>query len=144
MLDRLRVVTSHSNHSRTITAAFAKGSRTPAVHAVNCDLKKCDTVVMYGLLRGLLKVWHKTRSLKKDWIYIDNGYINSGHFNGYYSVTVNAFQHSGTGAYRRGEERFRRLKMPWALEPPKRKGRHILVLPPTHVFASLVGINAQD
>jgi len=144
MLDRLRVVTSHAHTSRTVTAAFAKGSRTPAVHAINCDLKNCDTVVMYGLLRGLLKVWKRTRDLKKDWIYIDNGYINSGHFDGYYSVTVNAFQCPGTGIFRRGEERFGRLKMKWALEPPKRNGRHILVLPPTHVFGSLVGINAQD
>jgi len=144
MLNRLRVVSSYGNHSMRVTAAFGLGARTPPVHAVGCDLTKHETVVLYGLLRGLKKVWEAARSQGKDWIYIDNGYINSGHYDGYYSVTVNALQHSGEGRFDRGEERFRKLRMKWELEPMKSGGRHILILPPTFVFGRCVGIDADD
>jgi len=146
MLDRLQVVSSHSKNSMAVTTAFAKGAHIPSVYATSqlINPNKYDTVAVYGLLRGLKRVWEAARRSGKDWIYIDNGYINAGHYAGYYSVTVNAFQHSGEGRFSRGEERFRKLKLKWEMEPMKLNGRHILVLPPTFVFGACVGVNAEE
>ena len=141
-----RVIHTIHKNSRYICAAFAEGleDQSTQVHTYwrekegDCD----EDIVIYGLLRGLLKVWQKTRENGKNWIYIDNGYFKKGHYHGYYSVTYNSFQHPGTGAYSRGEKRLAQLGL--EIEPWKRKGREILILPPTFGFATLVGFKSEQ
>jgi len=147
MLNRVRVISSHSNRCRTVSAAFAEGAnaKQELVHQQESyTSEEYDSVALYGLLRGLGDALEKVRRLGKDWLYMDRGYLNARHYTGYYSVTVNAFQHSGAGLFARGEERLKKLKMKWAMEPMKPVGKHILVLPPTFVFGRCVGIDADE
>lgn len=92
-------------------------------------------MVIYGLLRGCLEIWHAARAEGRNWLYIDNGYLKPGHFDGHYSLTWNAFQHTGQGDFTRGHERAKRLDV--KMEEWKKSGAHILLFPPTEVFAAL-------
>jgi hypothetical protein len=92
---------------------------------------------MYGCLRGLLLTLKQARAEGRTWWYMDNGYFRPGHFHGYYRVTRNALQHDGTG--NASSERWERHGLdiqPW------RKGRHVLVCPPSQKFGALFGFNA--
>lgn len=140
------VVKSHARKSIVVSTAFAKGvgtvSKYVEEHKRNITMTR-GTVVVYGMLRGLLSVIEAARRNKQDWIYLDNGYINPGYLDGYYSVTYNAFQHPGTGIYERGRERLGKLKLRWKMEQWKTSGNHILIFPPTRAFARLVGLDSE-
>lgn len=97
---------------------------------------------MYGLLRGCLDIWHQARAACRNWLYIDNGYFKTGHFDGHYSVTWNRFQHDGRGDYPRGYERAKALGL--TIEPWSKGGKHILIMPPTDIFANLMGFTPGD
>ena len=144
---RIRVITSRAKNSRTISQAFADGigvmAIAPKEHMRINAGQPADVIVSYGMLRDLLIGVKWAWRNYKCWIYLDNGYINSGHYDGYYSVTWNAFQHTGEGYYERGEERLKKLNLKWEMESMKKGGEHILVLPPTWIFGSLVGVDYQ-
>jgi len=148
MFNRVRVIASHSNNCSVISRAFAEGAQVKCESVSGLGLtvasSEYDSVAVYGLLRGLKEVRKQARDRGKDWLYIDKGYLNARHYTGYYSVTVNAFQYSGEGRFARGEERFKKLKVKWPMEPMKPVGKHILLLPPTVVFGRCVGIDADE
>lgn len=128
--------------SSRICAEFAAGVGLPVTRALaGLQGKQTDDVVMYGLLRGCLEVWQAARKQGRRWWYMDNGYLKPGHFDGHYSVTGNAFQHPGLGDFPRGYERVKKLGL--IVEPWRPAGRHILLLPPTEVFARLMGFTQE-
>lgn len=153
-VSRIRVISTRARNSRIISQAFATGVKRTVHLPIDhfrrvkelARAKSCDSteiIVTYGMLRGQLQVLEWAWENQKEWIYIDNGYINSGHHNGYYSVTWNAFQHTGGGFYERGAERLQNLNLKWEMEDWKKGGKHILVLPPTWVFGDLVGVHFE-
>jgi len=139
----MQVVVATGKNSRIIGGAYAQGIKVaPMNPTVYVRQSSPQDVVMYGLLRGLQDAWHRARKLNLDWTYLDNGYLKPGHFDGHYSATINALQHTGAGDYERGKSRFEELDLGWKrLSPWKKTGDYILVLPPTEVFSGLMGFS---
>lgn len=94
---------------------------------------------MYGQLRGLAPTLIEAKRDKRTWLYADNGYLQSGHFDGYYRVTRNAYQIDGSGSS--DGARFRNLLIP--VHPWRRDGKHILLCPPSNIWADLMGIDCD-
>ena len=140
----MQVVISKSRNSIVVAGALAEGVGVVPmpVHRHLLCVPTHD-IAMYGLLRGLLKAWKRVQKEKRNWLYLDKGYFRSGHFDGYYSATWNAFQHTGEGEFERGKERFERLKLDLQLKPWRKRGEYILIFPPTEIFAALMGFNPQ-
>ena len=131
------MVVVYSKHSASvrITRAFADGSKwkwTPV------DKYKEGPIAIYGLARGLLEVLQKAQRDNHDWFFIDHGYLNSGHFDGYYSVTKNAFQHTGGGVY--SSKRLDQIRPNLS---PMGHGEHILLLPPSRALAPYIKMDVD-
>jgi hypothetical protein len=126
----------HSTHqpSKIITKAFAKGANCPWV---SVESYKGGPIAIYGLARGLQGVLERSRP--HDAIRIDHGYIQAGHYDGYYSVTKNALQHTGEGEY--GPERLDPIRPEMR---PMRRGNHILILPPSRLLAPFIDLDVDD
>lgn len=129
------VVYSRHTASEVITQAFARGTKWKRIPV--SEYKEGASAV-YGLKRGLLEVLKQSQNAGHDWFYIDHGYMNPGHFYGYYSVTKNAFQHTGEGEYDA-----KRLDPIRPELKPMRHGEHILLFPPSRAFAEIVGIDVD-
>lgn len=139
----MHVYATKHKFSTVICNAFAEGvSLKPTPVAGGLLGQKGDDVVTYGLLRGCLEIWHQARCEGRTWWYMDNGYVGSGHFDGFYSVAKNAFQHDGSGDYARGYVRAKKLGL--EVKRPYANRGHILLVPPTEVFASLMGFFAEE
>lgn len=94
-------------------------------------------VVMYGFLRGLLPTLQQARRECRTWVYVDRGYFRATRGDdrsGYFRITRNDWQHDGAGQW--PADRWRALAIPLAAW---RRGRHVLVCPPSDVFAKAVG-----
>jgi len=138
----VQVVVSSGKNSRVVGGAYAQGIKVaPLSPNAYLHQKHPQDVVIYGLLRGLQDAHKKARNLNLDWTYQDNGYLSPGHYKGYYSVTINAFQHTGAGEYERGKSRFEALDLGWKYLTVWQKEGYILVLPPTEIFAYLMGFH---
>lgn len=128
--------TSDHKHSKTVCEAFAAGCGAPI--GPPYPLRRGD-VFLYGALRGLLITLQNAQREGRTWYYADNGYMRRGHYDGYYRVTRNALQHDGSGTA--SSDRWRSLGM--TIEPWRTGGRHIVVCPPSRLFATLFGFNAD-
>lgn len=120
--------------SGVIAKAFSEGSGwkyTPV------ERYREGQVAMYGLARGLREALDKCQSDGHDWIFMDHGYLGPQHYSGYYSVTKNAYQHTGVGVETGGTAPIPELS-------PMRAGRRIVILPPSFVFAPFVGIDVNQ
>lgn len=87
---------------------------------------------------GSAKIWGMLQQAVvsgRDWYYGDHAYFRRFEF---YRCTRGAFQHAGEG--NAGPARFRRLGV--EIEPWRRRGRHVLICPPDHGFAALMGFDA--
>jgi hypothetical protein len=127
-------MTGHA-HCETVGTAFAMGGglrRAPVKELLP------GAAVFYGILRGAGPLLHKAIQLGRDWFYIDNGYLKPGHYDGYYRVTKNAYQHRGEG---KGD--FDRLRWLGVTVAPWRKdGGHVVVCPPGEVYCRHHGMSA--
>jgi len=139
----VQVVVAPGKNSKIIGGAYAQGLKVATMNPTAYVLQAHpQAVVMYGLLRGLHQVWNMAKRFNLDWIYLDNGYLKPGHYDGHYSATINALQHTGAGEYERGQSRFEGLDLGWEpLSPWRKTGDYILIFPPTEVFSSLMGFN---
>lgn len=95
----------------------------------------------YGCLRGILPTLRQAQREGRTWIYADNGYFRPMREkpSGYFRVTVNALQHTGSG--KAGPERWRRLDL--KIKPWRKTGRHIVVCPPARLVAIMLEIDAD-
>jgi len=131
-------------HSRVIGSAFAEGIGVRTISPRDyCSQRNLQDVVIYGLMRGLKDAKKAAQRRRLNWVYQDNGYLNPGHFHGNYSVTINAYQHTGAGLYERGQGQFEKLKLK-CLTMWQKAGDYILIFPPTEIFAFLMGFEAQN
>ncbi len=133
----MEALTVYSRHTaaETVTRAFAKGSGWTWTSVK--DYKE-GPIAIYGLGRGLLEVLHTAQRGGHDWTYLDHGYLNPGHYDGYYSVTKNAFQHTGEGDYDS-----KRLGPIRPVMSQMRCGEHILLLPPSRLLAPFIDMDVD-
>lgn len=89
-----------------------------------CDFDAYDFHIGYGILRGMEDVFAKA----KHWINIDRGYINPGHYDGYYRLSYKGTQQT----FGFPQPDFDRLKMLGVVfeNRPLQDG-YVLVCPPT-------------
>jgi len=139
----MQVVTSRGRNSFLIGSAYARGlsETTMTPNEYNTQDNHQD-VVIYGLLRGLQSCQRCAIKHDRDWVYMDNGYMEPGHWAGNYSVTYNWYQHTGEGDYPRGKERFERMDVWHTLYPWTKSGEYILLLPPTEAYARLMKLDS--
>ena len=136
MEPRLKVYATGHVHSDIICAAFAegcKGQLVPPLKLLN------GPAAMYGILRGTAEIVKACEWLARDYYYIDHGYINAGHYDGYYRITLNGRQCSPNPRSNHSDDRWRKLGRP--LRPWKRSGRNILVVPLTGAVAEFYRID---
>ena len=133
-MEALGVCSTH-NASKVITKAFAKGAKWRCIPVK--DYRE-GPVAIYGLARGLAEVLRIARQ-DHDCIRLDHGYMASGHFTGHYSVTKNVIQHTGEGEYDA-----KRLDPIRPSMSPMRHGEHILLLPPSRLLASFIGLDVNE
>jgi hypothetical protein len=133
-LSGLSAVYSTHPPAKIVTQAFARGAKCPWIPAK--DYKE-GPVAIYGLARGLFDVWNIAK--KHTCIRIDHGYINPGHYDGYYAVTKDVIQHTGEGDYDA-----KRLDPIRPELKPMRHGEHILLLPPSRLLAPYIGLDVDD
>ena len=132
----LNVYASNHINSQTVCKAFAQGADAPIVPSAPL---LPGSIAMYGCLRGLEPTLRQAQMEKRDWYYIDNGYIKPGHYDGYYRITRNAYQIDGAG--KSYGWRYARLGInanPWRID-----GRHIVFCPPSEVWCGIIGINRE-
>ncbi|HYH39914.1 MAG TPA: hypothetical protein VD860_16960 [Azospirillum sp.] len=132
----LNVYATEHVHSATVCAAFAAGCGAPVVPPY--PLLPGD-VAMYGCLRGLRPTLIQAQREGRRWLYLDNGYFRPGHYDGYYRVTRDALQHDGSGTAT--PHRWERLGL--SIAPWRAGGGHVVVCPPSDIFAGLMGFDAR-
>lgn len=125
-------------NSLTVAGAFAEGAGLPFLIGANKLMP--GGMVTYGNLRGLKPLLDKARAEGRQWIYIDNGYFKPGHFEGYYRVTLNAYQHDGSG--KAGVERLDALGI--RIRAWRTGGTFVMVCPPSAKFGELHGFDAGE
>lgn len=90
-------------------------------------------------LFGSPKLWNIVERVVREqrrFYYGDHGYFGRGD---YYRITLNDFQHDGTGdASPKRFEEFGKSVKPW-----RKTGRHILICPPGPIFGVLWGFNVE-
>jgi hypothetical protein len=124
-------------HSRTVMGAFAAGAGLPVVPP---DTLRAGGVAVYGILRGTGPLLRQAQREQRNWIYLDNGYFKPGHYDGFFRVTCNAYQFAT-----RGKPDLSRLwRLGVDLKPWRKTGRHVLVCPPSTVFAEHMGVNRAE
>lgn len=93
--------------------------------------------VFYGIGPGMEHLWRQCLAEGRPYIYIDNGYFGRGEF---FSATVNALRHDGTGRPDFDRLAARRVSIwPW-----RKSGRHIVVCPQSDWFHRLHTRRGRD
>lgn len=87
----MNVYCTGHKHSQRVTEAFAAGCNGIIRKSKSARLHPGPSV-FYGWLRGNAYLIELAKRSGAPWYYIDNGYLRSGHYDGYYRVTANAYQ----------------------------------------------------
>ena len=131
-LDGEPVVYATEGPWQNICPALALGSKARVVPAAE-GLKEGIPLV-WGLLRGSPEIVAQAVEAKRPWVYLDHGYFRRGHFSGHYRMTWCGFQQNRINPA--PPDRWERLRVkmhPW------RKGRDIIVCPPSDHVAKMFG-----
>lgn len=134
--ETISVYATGHRHCETVCAAFAKGVDSRIVR--NFTGLSPGPAAFYGFLRGPEKLLKQCQLEGRDWYYMDNGYLRAGHYDGYFRLTLNDYQHHGLGET--DGKRFRALGIdikPW------QQGSHVLVCPPGDIMSTHRGFSAQ-
>ncbi len=75
----------------TVAAAVYIGMKADIFQTGVFPMKAYDTHVGYGILRGMDEVFRSNNNFFE----IDRGYLQPGHFDGYYRVSLRGTQHTG-------------------------------------------------
>lgn len=120
-----------------IYPSFSQGCNGTCVPA--SDGLKPGTGIIWGLLRGSPELIAASVKAKQPWVYLDHGYVHRGHYSGHYRVTVNDLQQRHL--IERPDDRWKALGVrlkPW------RKGREVIVCPPSDHFARTFGLQGWE
>ena len=133
-------------HSKVITSAFAQGCKGRIVPS-QAGLLEGDAA-FYGILRGTGEILKECSLRNRDYYYIDHGYFNAGHYDGYYRVVRNDMQLNGEVLGYTPEEipfaptdRWNKLKI--KMKPWRKSGNHIVVCPLSQFVGDFLGINTE-
>ena len=118
----------------------------PSIHKqLKCEVAKPEDgpkgiPIIWGLLRGTVPLIAECIKQHRPWVYVDHGYFHrsnhfKGDYSGHYRMTLNDFQQRRI--VDRPADRWERLGIELA---PWRKGRNILVCPPSDLILNLYGI----
>lgn len=122
----------------TVAKALAEAFDTKTVFCQDAqDPNQYDAVIGYGILRGTDKVF---KSCSVPWFEVDNGYLESGHFNGYYRISHRGTQADWLNRKFEAPELFA-AKIGW--QPRRTKG-YLLVVPPTEPVSDFFGIDKRQ
>ena len=126
--DTVKCYTTEHQHSRVIMAAFAEGCKGQIVPPFKL---LPGMAAAFGILRGTAEIVRQCEWVRRDYFYIDHGYVTPGHYAGWYRVTKNGRQAvlPDQSEYVYPDDRLLKLKKP--LRPWRRAGRHVLVIPLT-------------
>ena len=129
------VVYSTEGPWTNIFPALAHGSKARVVPA---EKGLQDGIpLVWGLLRGSPEIIEQAIHAKRPWVYLDHGYFKRGHFSGHYRMTWCDFQQRTVKPAPADRWESLRVKLhPW------RKGRNIIVCPPSDHVAKLFGAEA--
>jgi hypothetical protein len=95
--------------------------------------------IIWGLLRGSSELIDASLKAKQPWVYLDHGYFHRGHYDGHYRMTLCDFQQRTI--IERPADRWERLGVrlkPW------RKGKEIIVCPPSDHVCRVFGLDAWE
>lgn len=110
------------SNNREMLTAFSQGSGAELTERM--ELAEGRPAVFYGVDPVTLPLWRVVQEKQHPYFYIDNGYFKSKwHGGGYYRITHNAPQCSGTGES--NGERWRALGL--KIKPWQKTGTHILI-----------------
>lgn len=120
-------VTGHI-HSTTVGLKLARalGVTMRLVRDWRDDPEELPT--MYGILRGTGEIIHHCWKTGKPFVYVDHGFINPGHYAGYYRFVLNALY--ATGKVSHYEERLNLLNVTIKRDR-EFDGDHVLLVRPT-------------
>ena len=133
----------HTTKPRTqkYVDAFVQGTpgSSKIYHFRDLKILPEENLTMYGILAGSGEVYKWCQREKKDFYFMDHGYFTNAHDRPHWlRITKNKhcqniLQHKPADRY---EKNFKQVIQPW-----KKNGRKILVLPPTNAIANFSGSN---
>lgn len=138
--ERPRLKVYRSRFSRPITEALAacfNGVITDARHLLPGDVAIYPKPAHWAVIT-------EAKAQGRTFYYADNGYLAAGHWHGYFSITRDGYQVDGAPDRefgQAGSARFERLGI--TIEPWRRRGRHVLICPPSETFGGLRGFDHQ-
>lgn len=132
----IRCYTTEHQHSRVIMHAFAEGCGGQIVPP-NTLLE--GPAAMYGILRGTGEIIKRCQRVGREYHYLDHGYINPGHYEGYYRISRNGRQTIIDPDYGWSGKRFEALGV--ELKPWRKTGTNILIIPPTGPVAQFYNMD---
>ncbi len=105
-------------------------------------IKGHDIHIGYGILRGMNDVFRMAQTNGKPWFNIDKGYIGSGHFDGYYRISLRGTQHTQTSwLHFIDRERLNGLCVNFEPWRGMEYGKPVLICPPQPDTAAFFGID---
>lgn len=137
----MKCYTTEHPISRTIMPAFARGCDGQMVPPIGL---LPGPAAMYGILRGTERIIKECENVGRTYFYLDHGYVNpskhnSGDFSGHYRIVRNGRQRAPQSGLppARWEQLGRDIR-PWY-----RRGRNVVVTPPTEPVCNFYGIHAK-
>lgn len=100
-----------------------------------------NTHIAYGILRGTSEIFKTAKLRKERFIFVDKGFLKSGHYDGYYRLGVNSFQQPYE-VHAFGLERLENILGGEKIFSPIKKGDYILVCPPTEAVANFYNLGS--
>jgi hypothetical protein len=127
--------------------ALAEGLDTP-VREITDEYDGGD-VAVYGLLRGCGGLIRNATALGRNFLHVDNGYFRPGHYNGYFRLSLNKLQAQFSPLDEYDHEKGvygisppdRWEKLDAKMRPWRRRGKNILVVPPSDFVCGWFGFD---
>ena len=94
------------------------------------ELEDHDIPIFWGVLHGNSKLIWRCIEERRMWIFCDHAYLNRGHENKNYRMTINSYGMKSIKNW--GGERF--TKMGIDVKEWRKQGQHVLICPPTTYF----------
>lgn len=102
-----------------------------------------DMLAIWGDYHGAERILRDIGTSAWSLWQVDNGYLNRGHYDGYYSLSLNARQATASlWSTNHKQERF--LSLHEQIQPWRTKGESILIAAPSRKQAAFLGFNVDE
>ena len=132
--ERIVVCINKEGYSEKVLGGLAKelGGKYRLVDSGDEEiLDDGEIPVFWGVLHGNSRLIEKCKLERRLWIFCDHAYINRGHENKNYRMSMNSY--GMNRLVNRGSKRLDRLNI--QLSNWREKGEHVLICPPTRHFS---------